>query len=127
MKGERSASILSRLQNTHGISEGKIVHTETSKLQQDKETNFFIFCQAYPIPVAISAYITQWLPHTQLKPNVRINKQMERVYWFHYYMYLCLLIIIIIIIITITIITFFSFAKSRRKDYNANGSSTGVL
>ena len=55
---ERSASILSRLQDTHGISEEKIVHTETSKLQQDKETNFFIFCQAYPIPVAISAYIT---------------------------------------------------------------------
>ena len=85
---ERSASILSRLQDTHGISEEKIVHTETSKLQQDKETNFFIFCQAYPIPVAISAYITYWLPHTPFKANVRINKQMERVYWFHYYMYL---------------------------------------
>ena len=55
---ERSASILSQLQDTHGISEEKIVHTETSKLQLDEETNFFIFCQAYPIPVAMSAYIT---------------------------------------------------------------------
>ena len=55
---ERGASILSRLQDTHGISEEKIVQTETGKLQQDKETNFFIFCQAYPIPIAISAYIT---------------------------------------------------------------------
>ena len=27
------------------------------QLQQDKKTNFFIFCQAYPKPVAISAYI----------------------------------------------------------------------
>ena len=26
--------------------------------------------------------------NTQLKANVRINIQMERVYWFHYYMYL---------------------------------------
>ena len=55
---ERSASILQRVQDTFDISEEKIVHTETSKLQQDKETNFFIFCKAYPIPVAISAYIT---------------------------------------------------------------------
>ena len=46
---ERSSSILSRLQDTHGISVEKIVHTETSKLQQDKEANFFIFCQAYPM------------------------------------------------------------------------------
>jgi len=52
---------------------------KTSKLQQDKDTNFFIFCRAYlALPVAISAYITQWLPHTQLKANVRINKEMER-------------------------------------------------
>ena len=54
---ERSASILSRLQDTHGISEEKIVHTGTSKLQEDKETIFFIFCQAYRIPVTISTYI----------------------------------------------------------------------
>ena len=51
---ERSASILSGLQD----SEENIVHTETSKLQQDKEINVFIFCQGYPIPVAISAYMT---------------------------------------------------------------------
>ena len=52
---------------------------KTSELQQDKDTNFVIFCQAYPVlPVAISAYFTEWLPHTQLKANVRINKQMER-------------------------------------------------
>ena len=55
---ERSASILPRLQDTFDISEEKIVHTETSKLQQDKDINFFIFCQSHPTPVAISAYIT---------------------------------------------------------------------
>ena len=55
---EKSASILWKLQDTHGISEQKIVHAETSKLQQDKETKFFIFSQAYAIPVAMSAYIT---------------------------------------------------------------------
>ena len=54
---ERRVSILSRFQDTHGISEEKIVHTGTSKLQEDKETIFFIFCQAYRIPVAISTYI----------------------------------------------------------------------
>ena len=58
-------------------------------------------------------------------------KQMERVYWFHYYMYLLFqLRTVQKRIIIIIIITFFSFLKSRCKDYNANGSSsssTGVL
>ena len=38
-----------------------------------------------------------------------------------------IIIIIMIIIIIIIIITFFSVVKSHYKDYNANGSSTGVL
>ena len=37
------------------------------------------------------------------------------------------IIVIIITIIIIIIITFFSVVKSHYKDYNANGSSTGVL
>ena len=81
---ERSASILPRLQDTFDISEEKIVHTETSKLQQDKEINFFIFCQAYPTPVAISAF-TIWLVPLAGKMNqiARCDWLPERARWSH--------------------------------------------